>query len=186
MGSQIDLLNQIPGDIETPPAGEVALWSDGVGVFQRDSAGVDTLIGPTPGTTNIYGTELVKASNAGPVVYNGPANIYQDALQINPLLISGRTYTLEWSFNWGYNAANTDFLARVLQNGVSTPWTMRQEPKDTGGGGPGGTDQRHPVSFFLDDITGVGGFDFRLQLSSSAAGVDAVMENIRFKFYRNE
>lgn len=137
-------------------------------------------------TAGVYGTERVSANEPGPIIQDADAFEYLTALTlVTGALDAGRTYQLKWSFLWSYNATNSDFLGRIEQNG-SPIWDMRQEPQDSGGPGPGGTDQRHPAMQFLE-ITGDSGvqtFDFRI--ASSADNVDTLAQDIWMEFFRVE
>lgn len=92
-----------------------------------------------------------------------------------------------WTYGWNHDAANNDFIAEiVLDPGGSETVLMRhqQEPKDVGGGGPGGTDQLQRVMDFNPNLALSGAHTIRLRFGSSAAGVDSTVFNPRLCIWR--
>jgi len=64
-----------------------------------------------------------------------------------PSIPAGR-YRIGWYYEWGYDSTTSNFNAQVQLNNTTTLMNHNAEPSDSGGGGPGGTDQRFPVSGF--------------------------------------
>lgn len=83
---------------------------------------------------------------------------------VTPALPAGN-YRMTFSYQWNYDATNSDFEARGVLNGATAfndrLFNHRQEPKDNGGTGPGdtvgtGTDQNHSHTFtIIKNFTGV-------------------------------
>jgi len=64
-----------------------------------------------------------------------------------PSIPAGR-YRIGWFYEWGYDDISSDFVAQVQIDDTTTLMDQNSEPSDSFGGGPGGTDQRHPTSGF--------------------------------------
>ncbi|KPJ88742.1 MAG: hypothetical protein AMS18_13180 [Gemmatimonas sp. SG8_17] len=100
-------------------------------------------------------------------------------------------YLLEWYYVWAYDAANTDFVARINQDSAAALFGFhRQRPRDVAGGGepdaiPGaGTDQRHQASGRQVVTLTAGVHTFALEYAAGVAGVIASIGNATMNFYR--
>ena len=91
-------------------------------VFEANSASTDTNQTTTAGFTN--------------------------GLTLNANGLAGGNYKIEWYYEWGFNDTAADFLARVQVDGGANIMDHRENPADSGGVGPGVTDQRMPSSGF--------------------------------------
>lgn len=67
---------------------------------------------------------------------------------LSAVVATAGTYRLDYSYLWNHDSTNTDFIAQIKRDGTRE-YLHRQEPKDSGGAGPGGTDQVIPTSGFL-------------------------------------
>lgn len=91
-------------------------------VFEANSASIDTNQTTTAGFTN--------------------------GLTLNANGLAGGNYKISWYYEWGFNDTGADFLGRVQIDGGTTVMEHRENPVDSAGAGPGGTDQRMPSSGF--------------------------------------
>lgn len=64
-----------------------------------------------------------------------------------PSIPAGR-YKIGWYYEWAYDDIANNFQAQVQVDNTTTLMNQNSEPSDSGGAGPGGTDQRHPNSGF--------------------------------------
>ena len=80
-------------------------------------------------------------------------------------------YLLLVSYGWNHDATNSDFEARVQQDAVTLGQIHKQEPQDSGGGDPTGTDQRYlAMRYYLLDFTTTTAKSFTLQYRTDDAG----------------
>lgn len=94
-------------------------------------------------------------------------------------------YRIVWSYGWNHNSPQNDFIGRIVLDSTSVPMVHRQEPKDAGGTGPGGTNQRYYQSgFFQTTFASAGTHTIVLQLGTSDAAVDSSMFDARVEIYR--
>lgn len=108
------------------------------------------------------------------------------ALDLNVNVPAGN-YIAFCTYGWNHDAANTDYIAEwVLDPGGSETVLMRhqQEPKDVGGGGPGGTDQLQRVMDFHPNLVLSGAHTFRIRFGTSDAGDDSTIFNPRLALWR--
>ena len=76
---------------------------------------------------------------------------------------------------WSLNDGAQDFIAELHVNGQIVGVTHQQEPKDTGGGGPAGTDQRHVAKIEVVENLSSGNNQFELLFAGSAGGDNAAI-----------
>lgn len=82
------------------------------------------------------------------------------------------------SFIWGYGSSSSDFVARLLLNGVQIGEEFRKEPKDPG------SDQRHP-EIFMDELTLIPGVNtLALQFAAGVAGTQARLYSAKMRSQR--
>jgi len=126
-----------------------------------------------------FGYEYFSVTESVPLVTTSAAFISYKTLSPT---VSGGDYKFSWHYVWSHNAANNDFVGQIILDGGSDVMNIsndgdghRQEPKDAGGGGTGGTNQRYHCSgiTFLTLPPGVRTFD--LQFRSDPAGVNSTI-----------
>ncbi len=87
-------------------------------------------------------------------------------------------YRVEWAYVWSFDDTQNNFRCRVqvddstelyaqIDGGAGAYDAHQQEPKDRGGSGDGGTDQRHVASFFADVSLSAGVHEVDVDISSS-------------------
>lgn len=109
---------------------------------------------------------------------------FQTGLTLNANGLVGGLYKIEWYYEWGYDSETTDFFARVQVNNTQTIMDHRENPADSGGTGPGGTDQRMPQSGFAIVPLAAGNHFIDLDYSSSGGGVQATLWRARILLRR--
>jgi hypothetical protein len=133
----------------------------------------------------VFGQNLVEVEDL-PDSVTTAENVFETKLTLNVsvnTLNAGR-YKIEWSYFWSHDATTNDFVARIRQDGTTDIMTHRQEPKDSGGTGPGGTNQRQPASGFIFVNLGTGSFQFDLEFATENGGVESTMGDARMMIYR--
>jgi hypothetical protein len=142
--------------------------------------GIDDVMG------DVFGSNRVKGEDLPPSITT-TAGAWVEKLTI-PLTVTADNegdYILQWSYFWSHDSASNDFEARIQQNNATTIMFHKQEPKDSGGSGPGGTDQRHPASgfIFLNGLT-AGPYSFDLDFRTLNPGVESTILDARMILYR--
>lgn len=174
-------LPEIPEPIN-PPVGQWEFFIDQIdqNLKLKDSSG--TVINLTNLNVNPFGTNFQEVSDD--TITTTTSVIFTNKLRLTTPELPVGSYRIEWNYQWNYGGATTDFVANVSNNTtVDLYMEHRQEPKDTGGSGPGGTDQRHQVSgFAVRTLSGVNEID--INYSSGSNGVVAAIWNARLTIWR--
>lgn len=144
--------------------------------WQSVQSAVASVITATPAPAN----DILTA------VFPGPSYL----TLTTPALVGG-DYLLEWYYVWSYDAANSDFVARINQDAAAALFGFhRQEPKDVAGGGnpdaiPGsGTDQRHQASGRQVVTLAAGVHTFEIEFAAGSAGVEAAIGEATMNLFR--
>lgn len=146
--------------------------------------GIDNRFGQGP----IFGSNKIKAESLGATVTT-EQDTWVNKISVVLTVTSGNEgdYHLEWSYFWSHDSTQNDFEGRITQDGNDPPIMLHvEEPKDSGGSGPGGTNQRKPASgfIFLDGLT-AGTYTFNLDLRTRVDGVESTMIDARMRIYRD-
>ena len=73
---------------------------------------------------------------------------FTNGLTLNANGLAGGNYKIEWYYEWGFDSTVADFLGRVQIDATTSVMDHRENPADSAGVGPGGTDQRIPACGF--------------------------------------
>jgi len=136
-------LPEIPIPVD-PPAGQ---WEFFIDVADqelkiKDSGG--NVINLTSLNVNVFGTEFHEIKSDNVDTESGLSFVNKVSLVTSSL--PAGSYYIGWNYQWNYDQTNNDFLGRVTLDGVPSLMEHRQEPKDSGGTGPGGSNQAHQLS----------------------------------------
>jgi len=132
----------------------------------------------------VFGQNMVEAESLAPSTDTGGAFQTKLTLSVTTNASNAGRYRLDWSYAWNHNATNNDFLARIRQDGSTDIMTHRQEPKDSGGSGPGGTNQVHRASGFINLTLTTGTFQFDLDYATQTPGIESTIADARLMIYR--
>ena len=99
-----------------------------------------------------------------------------------PSIPAGR-YRIAWYYEWAYDDTFTNYIGRVQLKNTTTLAEHNAEPSDSGGGGPGGTDQRFPVSGFAH-VNLTAGVHFIDVDFGSSSGTTATLWRVRIEIRR--
>lgn len=88
------------------------------------------------------------------------------------------TYRLNWFYNWTLNGTGDDFEANIVQDGTTNLYEHRQEPKDAG------TDQRHPATGFIPNLSLSGNHTFEIEYRTDDVGITAFISDARLEIWR--
>jgi len=114
------------------------------------------------------------------------SDIYQTALTLTTAILPAGQFRVGWFYVWSYDSISKDkeFKARVQLDGATTIGIHQEEPKDAGGSGPGGTDQRFVTSGF-SYFTSVGlAHTITIEYCSSRKGVTASIYEARIELWK--
>lgn len=143
------------GERSTPPSppasGQVKFWftdDNRIGII--DDAGTVTYI-PVGG---IAAGTLIHVDDSAITPAGGFSTFSITPVQAHTLAFTAdeaADYVIDWFYVWSHDDAASDFIARVQLDDAtelipSDSNEHRQEPKEAGGVGDGGTDQRHVAS----------------------------------------
>ena len=125
------------------------------------------------GSAFSYGTEFSFDENLTPVTNS--TIILQSHLQLTSINLSGGDYKISWSYEWNHDDTGTDFVGNIDVDSGTIIANHFQEPSDSLGGGPGGTDQIHQASGFriITLLAGVHTVD--INFASSSGGDDSTI-----------
>jgi hypothetical protein len=131
-------------------------------------------------THNIFPILEISYDNAEAIQITS-STTFQSALNFSRTL-NGGTYLVIGSYNWDHDSGTNDFEGQFLVDGAQV-YFHKQEPKDSGGGGPSGTSQRHAAAFIYSFAkTGSTTFDF--QYRTDTGGVNSSVERVRIFIVR--
>ena len=109
-------------------------------------------------------TELVTTSTS-----------FIDFFNINvPIAHNNKRYKIDLSYIWSHDDNGNDIEVELLIDG-SRVMFHKEEPKDSGGQGVGGTSQRHVVSFILTRELAVGNRNFQLRFRTDSNGDESAI-----------
>ena len=141
------------------------------------------------GGGNIY-EERLTLGQSTVFTYQGSSNNFTSIFG-GPQSISfiGGNYDVWVSYGWAYDASNSDFRSRFFIDGAKIGETNdlhRQEPKDSGGSGPGtGTDQQLGFSRLFNGLAiPAGNIDVDLLITSSSNNVEASVWDVNLLFLK--
>jgi len=111
-----------------------------------------------------------------------------------PSLTAG-TYRVEWLYIWSHNANGNDYECRVQVDNMTNLYEQtdggggafdehRQEPKDSGGSGDGGTNQRHVTSGWADVVLAAAAHTIDIDISTSNAGTASSVHRTQLAVWR--
>lgn len=164
---------------DTSPAETTAL-----GQLTAHLAGIDNALVP------VFFVDLVTVPNAAIQTVTNEYNLGSGANDdlfvrdtLSATVTTAGTYRIDYSYLWNHDATNTDFIAQIKQDGTVI-YFHRQEPKDSGGSGPGGTDQIHTASGFQILALTPGNYDFVLSFGTSDNDDESTLLRSDLMFYR--
>ncbi len=103
--------------------------------------------GHTAGSGSVFGTEQYTLKD--PTVATTTDTNYQLRATLNIPIVPAGNYRASWRYYYNHNKTNSDFLARVLLDGVVILHDIRVEPKDSSGSfGSTGSNQKILVCDF--------------------------------------
>ena len=139
-----------------------------------------TVVGSAP---SVYGTERTYAEALAFSTTVSNVLVLKLAL-VHPAVPAG-TYQLRWSYSWNHNSTGNDFNAEIQDTALAVLMSHNQEPQDSGGAGPGGTDQLMRAAGFVELVYGAPTADtFSLYFRTSVAGVLSGLGDARMEFIR--
>lgn len=95
------------------------------------------------------------------------------------------TYEICLSYLWNHNNAGNDFIGTFQLDGVELDENHIQEPKDSSGTDPSGSDQRHVASRrVISDLTSGVLYTFTFNISSSSSGIASSVWDSRMTILR--
>ena len=131
----------------------------------------------------VYGLDRVYAESLP--VTTSTATAFTPKVALTHPAVGPGTYKINWSYGWNHNSTGNDFLCQVGNGGGIIYMDHVAEPADSGGAGPGGTNQRYYTSGFFDVVYGVPTADtFTMQFATSVAGVSSAIFDARLEFIR--
>ena len=171
---------RLPSTPATPDAGFSRLYQKQDGDwYQLDNTGLERFV---------FSPNFVFFTNDA--IGSQTTTTFVDHINENTPVLPAGTYELLTSFAWNYDGTTTDFLARLLIDGVSvdanTTEIIRQEAKDNVGTfGITGTDQKMPfmrVDYVV--FATAAARNIQLSFASSQNGVRASMWSSRVSLKR--
>lgn len=125
---------------------------------------------------SVYGTQHTEVESLGESTTT--STTFQNKLTLTTPSVPAGRYRVGWSFTWRYSNGSNDLRARILEDGSTTRWEMRQEPQDTG------SDQQHPADGFAYINLTAGVHNFNLEYCGSTGGSTAGISQARLEFWR--
>ena len=158
--SRVQLVEIAQGSSVNADPGKRAIYMDTDGtLYTRNDSGVIVSLGG--GGASLFGTEFNAAAQRVPTV-NTAGGTWANHQTLSPLGLPDGNYLILLSYLWSRNETTSDAQIRFQYNGA--PLINRldvgfefhaQEPKDSAGGGVGGTNQRYPASLvFFENLLG--------------------------------
>ena len=169
--------------IETPPSGKGALQlraSDKNLIFVDDTGAQFNITQAM--TPPVYGTEFQSVSSEGSDTTTSATPV--EKLKLTTSSLAGGTYRIDWYYEWSHNNGGDDFIGIVDLDDTDQLSFVRQEPKDVGGTGPGGTDQSHAVGGHAIRNLTAGIHTIDIDYYSSVGGVLSEIKNARLTLIR--
>jgi hypothetical protein len=132
----------------------------------------------------VFGTEFEQAIRT--TNFNTTSGAFQNTLTLTTASKPIGTYRIGFYYEWAYDSASADFLARVQVDGSSIA-THQQEPKDSAGSDniPGsGTNQRHGhCGFHYSTFASVSTHTLTVDIASGG-GNTASVQNVKLEIWR--
>lgn len=174
-------LPEIPMPVN-PPVGQWEFFIDENDQKLKLMDNNGTVINLTDLNVSVFGTEFQEDSDD--TITTTTSVVFTNKLRLTTPALPAGNYRIEWNYQWNYDQGTTDFVGQVSNNTtVDLYMEHRQEPKDTGGSGPGGTDQRHQLSgFVVRALSGINEIDINYAAGSN--GVVAAIWNARLTIWR--
>jgi len=139
-----------------------------------------SVVGFAPG---VYGTERTYAEALAFSTTVSNVLVLKLAL-VHPAVPAG-TYQLRWSYSWNHNSTGNDFNAEIQDTALAVLMSHNEEPADSGGAGPGGTNQLMRSAGSVELVYGAVTADtFSLLFRSSVLGTLSGMGDARMEFIR--
>lgn len=151
-----------------------ALQANGLNYPAGPGVAGDRLIVSSPGNVGFETPKFKDVARVeGPITAVGDT-AYLDAINVNFNLPNTGDYKYTVSYIWNHNATNSDFLGRLIIDGVEQ-FLHKQEPKDAAGGDPTGSTQRY--GFTKVDSTNIinGSRNFQVQVATDNASHASTM-----------
>lgn len=154
---------------------ELLRYNQGTGQWVEMALGLGRLLWKNPAGTledfaPPFNGEFAINYQAGDVAQTTSATLTTAASLATASSRAGQ-YMIIAAYGWNHDDAGTDFVSRVLVQGLPKGRSHRQEPKDIGGAGAGGTDQWHlAIRPILYTHLADGPLTVDLQYASSSAG----------------
>lgn len=131
----------------------------------------------------VYGLDRVYAESL-PATTSTATAFTTKVVLTHPVVGPG-TYKVNWSYGWNHDSNSTDFLGQVVNGGGIVYVNHVAEPKDSGGAGPAGTNQRYYAGGFFDVVYGAPTTDtFTVQFANSDPGSNSAIFDARLEFIR--
>jgi len=126
------------------------------------------------GAGSRFGSNFV---NEESLSVSSTTSAFQTKMTLNTGSVPAGLYRIGVYYNWSYSATNSDFQARILEDGSTTIFEHRQEPQDSG------ADQIHSVGGFVYRTLSAGTHSYALQWGS-AGGATSFIKSCRLEFWR--
>lgn len=175
-------LPEIPEPVN-PPAGQWEFFIDESDqqLKLKDSSG--TVINLTNLNVSVFGSEFQAAVSEA--IDTSTSAGFTTKLSLITSSLPAGTYYIEWNYQWNYNQNTSDFVGQVdLDTGAKRLMEHRQEPKDTSGTGPGGSDQRHQLSGHSVETLTAGVHTINIDYAAGSGGQIAAIWNARLTLWR--
>lgn len=127
------------------------------------------------GPASIFGSEYNYSESLAESSTTSSA--FQNKLTLNITSVPSGTYRLNWSYNWSHGATNSDFEGQITQDAAQV-YLHKQEPKDAG------TDQCHPASGFLGNLSLNGSHTFTIEYRTDDTDDVAYIREARLELWR--
>ncbi len=138
----------------------------------------------TADITNVYGSGF--SSEQSEALGTTTLGSFGNYITLTTASVLPGIYKIVWSYTWSYDNTGNDFLGRLLFDGSDTLMSHRQEPKDSSGSGPAGTNQRFlAAGFAFVTLSVTGTHTFELDFAS-AGGHTAAIYRGALEFLRVE
>lgn len=175
-------LPEIPEPVN-PPAGQWEFFIDNADqqLKLKDSAGV--VINLTSLNVSVFGAEFQTVKDES--ITTTVSDTFTTKLRLTTTDLPAGSYHIGWNYQWNYNQGTTDFVGQVsLDSGAKLLMEHRQEPKDVGGSGPGGSNQRHQLSGYAIETLTAGVHTIDIDYAAGVAGQIAAIWNSRLVLWR--
>ncbi len=114
------------------------------------------------------------------------SQVFQNALFCEYACEMAGKYRIGWTYDWSYDSSTDDIEIRILLDGNINLLSVlhREEPTDSLGTGPAGTDQIHEnTGFKYIDLAG-GYHTISIEFRSTVSGINAAIHNSSVEIWR--